>query len=45
MQKYCIDCGCPLKETTLDRDWCPNCFKIIGEEKESDEDTKQSYIG
>ena len=45
MTKYCPDCGCPLKETTLDRYWCPNCFKIIEEEKESDEDTIQSYIG
>ncbi len=33
MTKYCPYCGCPLKETSLGRDWCPNCFKVIEEEK------------
>jgi len=44
MVKTCEDCGCPLKKTTHDRDWCPNCFKIVGEES-GDEEGERNYIG
>lgn len=42
--KYCPNCGCPLQKTTYDRDWCPNCFKIIGKES-SEEESDKRYIG
>ena len=45
MNKYCKVCGCPLEKTTLDRDWCPVCFKIIEEETEEDKTKKRSYVG
>jgi len=42
--KNCPNCGCPLQKTNLDRDWCPNCFKVIEEQKESEENENPSYV-
>ena len=43
--KVCPKCGCPLQITNLDRYWCPNCFKVIEEEKESEEGAYTGYLG
>lgn len=43
MGERCPYCGTELRETTWDRDFCPNCG-IIENEEES-KDREKSYIG
>lgn len=44
----CPNCGTPLKETSFNRQFCPNCGIIDDnsiEEKEDKEDRPREYIG
>jgi len=45
MLTNCPYCGTPLKETTYDRLWCPNCGIVQDEKQEEKEKGDISYIG
>lgn len=45
--KYCVKCGCEIKETNMGRFYCPNCGIIeANQDIEEDHDDKTPiYIG
>lgn len=39
--KTCKKCGTPLRETTHDSWWCPNCFEYGNEEEKIEIDIEE----